>query len=149
MLCSVDLSFWVLISCHLNDFNICKSLFERFLIGLLLKNYSHKFILFKNRLFKKNLFIFVCIGSLLLCVAFSSCGERGLLFRCGVQASHCSGFSCCGAWGLGVQASVVVALRLQSTDSVVVAHRLSCSTACGIFPDQGSNPCPLHWQAGS
>ena len=19
--------------------------------------------------------------------------------------------------------------------------------ACGIFPDQGSNPCPLHWQA--
>ena len=21
--------------------------------------------------------------------------------------------------------------------------------ACGIFPDQGSNPCPLHWQANS
>ena len=19
--------------------------------------------------------------------------------------------------------------------------------ACGIFPDQGSNPCPLHWEA--
>ena len=33
--------------------------------------------------------------------------------------------------------------------SVVVAHRPSCSTACGIFPDQGSNPCPLHWQADS
>ena len=33
--------------------------------------------------------------------------------------------------------------------SVVVAHRLSCSAACGIFPDQGSNPCPLHWQADS
>ena len=33
--------------------------------------------------------------------------------------------------------------------SVVVAHGPSCSTACGIFPDQGSNPCPLHWQAGS
>ena len=33
--------------------------------------------------------------------------------------------------------------------SVVVAHGLSCSTACGIFPDQGSNPCPLHWQADS
>ena len=26
---------------------------------------------------------------------------------------------------------------------------LSCSTACGIFPDQGSNPGPLHWQADS
>ena len=33
--------------------------------------------------------------------------------------------------------------------SVIVAHGPSCSTACGIFPDQGSNPCPLHWQADS
>ena len=33
--------------------------------------------------------------------------------------------------------------------SVIVAHRLSCSAAYGIFPDQGSNPCPLHWQADS
>ena len=45
-------------------------------------------------------------------------------------------------------------LLLQSTGSrragsVVVAHRPSCSAACGIFPDQGSNPCPLHWQADS
>ena len=30
-----------------------------------------------------------------------------------------------------------------------MAHRLSCSAACGIFSDQGSNPCPLHWQADS
>ena len=28
-----------------------------------------------------------------------------------------------------------------------MAPRLSCSAACGIF--QGSNPCPLHWQADS
>ena len=33
--------------------------------------------------------------------------------------------------------------------SVVVAHGPSCSAACGIFPDQGSNPCPLHWQTDS
>ena len=33
--------------------------------------------------------------------------------------------------------------------SVIVAHGPSRSTACGIFPDQGSNPCPLHWQADS
>ena len=26
---------------------------------------------------------------------------------------------------------------------------LSCSAACGIFPAQGSNLCPLHWQADS
>ena len=30
--------------------------------------------------------------------------------------------------------------------SVVVVHGLSCSAACGIFPDQGSYPSPLHWQ---
>ena len=45
-------------------------------------------------------------------------------------------------------------LLLRSTGSrragsVVVAHGPSRSTACGIFPDQGSNPCPLHWQADS
>ena len=45
-------------------------------------------------------------------------------------------------------------LLLRSTGSrragsVVVVHGLSCSAACGIFPDQGSNPCPLHWQADS
>ena len=33
--------------------------------------------------------------------------------------------------------------------SVIVAHRPSCSVACGIFPDQVSNPCPLHWQTDS
>ena len=45
-------------------------------------------------------------------------------------------------------------LLLRSTGSrragsVVVAHGSSCSAACGILPDQGSNPCPLHWQADS
>ena len=45
-------------------------------------------------------------------------------------------------------------LLLRSTGSrragsVVVAHGLSCSAACGILPDQGSNPRPLHWQADS
>ena len=37
----------------------------------------------------------------------------------------------------------------RRASSVVTAHGLSCSAACGIFPDQGSNPCPLHWQADS
>ena len=45
-------------------------------------------------------------------------------------------------------------LLLRSTSSrragsVVMAHGPSCSAACGIFPDQGSNLCPLHWQADS
>ena len=45
-------------------------------------------------------------------------------------------------------------LLLRSTGSrragsVIVAHGPSCSVACGIFPDQGSNPCPPRWQADS
>ena len=45
-------------------------------------------------------------------------------------------------------------LLLRSTGSrragsVIVAHGPSCSAACGIFPDQGSNPCSLHWQEDS
>ena len=28
-------------------------------------------------------------------------------------------------------------------------YRPSCSAKCGIFPDQGSNLCPLHWQENS
>ena len=30
-----------------------------------------------------------------------------------------------------------------------MAHGLSCSMACGIFLDQESSLCPLHWQADS
>ena len=38
-------------------------------------------------------------------------------------------------------------LLLRSAGSVIVAHGPSCSAACGILPDQGSNLCPLHRQA--
>ena len=54
--------------------------------------------------------------------------------------------------GSRVQASVVAARGLSSCSSTWVgyqAHGLSCSVARGIFPDQGSNRCPLHWQADS
>ena len=30
-----------------------------------------------------------------------------------------------------------------------MVHGLSCSMAHGIFPDQGSNACLLHWQEDS
>ena len=81
--------------------------------------------------------------------AFSSCGERGLLFVevHGLLIAVAS--PCSGAWALGAQASVAVARGLWSAGSVVVEHGLSCSAAHGIFLDQGSNPCPLNWQADS
>ena len=72
----------------------------------------------------------------------------GATLSCGMQASHCGGFSCraqslgfvgfssCGSWALEYWL-------------VVVVHGLSCSAARGIVLDQGSNLCPLHWQVGS
>ena len=40
-------------------------------------------------------------------------------------------------------------LGLQSAGSVVVALRLSCHMACGIFPHQELNRCSLHCKADS
>ena len=75
--------------------------------------------------------VFVAVHGLSLAAV-----SKGYFLLCDVQASHCGG-SACGAQALGVWASVGV------------AHRLSCSMECGIFQYQGSNPCPLHWQADS
>ena len=100
---------------------------------------------------------------------------EGATLCCGLQASHCSGFTCCREQALRVGFSIcsvwaqwvgdvkslscvwlfvtpwTVAhqapgiLQAQILEwvaiSVVVAYRLSCSTACRIFLDQGSNPC--------
>ena len=70
---------------------------------------------------------------------------QGLLTSCRRRTARCAGFSCCGAEPLGAWASVV-STRMGS---VVAAQRLSHSVAHGIFLDQGSNSCPLHWQADS
>ena len=52
----------------------------------------------------------------------------GATLRCDARASHCSGFSCCGARALGAWASVVVAHGLSSCGSQALESRLS---SCG------------------
>ena len=86
-------------------------------------------------------YLFYSGAALSLC-----CCERTFLSLCrrGLLSSR-SGLSCCEAQALGAQASVAAALR----GSVVETRGLSCSVACGIFLDQGPNPCPLHQQANS
>ena len=84
--------------------------------------------------------IFDCAGSSLLHGLFCGCGKRRLLTA--VTSPVKPGLE-------GGKASAVAAPGLVSTGSVLVAQGLSCSEACGIFLDQGSNPCPLHWQADS
>ena len=46
---------------------------------------------------------------------------------------------------LTMVASLLQGTRAGHTSSVRVAHGLSYPVTCQIFPDQGSNPCPLHW----
>ena len=62
-----------------------------------------------------------------------------------------SPFRGCSLQIMGSGARGLQSLRLSGsrTGSVVVAYGLSCSAACGIFLDQGSNPCLLHWQMDS
>ena len=61
-------------------------------------------------------------------------------------------------WGAGSRArtqylqhvdSVAAERKLWSVGSIVVVCGLSCFLACGIFPDQVSNSCSLHWQVDS
>ena len=65
----------------------------------------------------------------------------------------------CWVFIAALRLSLVVASRgyslvavlglLIAAVSLVAEHGLSCPTACGIFPNQGSNPCLLHWQVDS
>ena len=80
--------------------------------------------------------------------SFSSCSERGQLFH-GTRASHCRGFSFQSTGSRYAGFSSCSSQALEPVGSVVVVHGLSCSLACGIFPNQGSNPCSLRWQADS
>ena len=80
-------------------------------------------------LFNLFIFNFGCAGSSLLCAGFSLVeGKCGLLLSCVVRPSHCGCFPCCGARALDPWASVVA------------AHRLSCSMACGNLSGPGIKP---------
>ena len=91
-------------------------------------------------------FIFGSAGSLMhrLCTGFLQLRQVGLLFTAG------HGLLTAGASLVGEPGLEALGLQCwQRVGSAVVAHRLSCSAACGILPHQGLNPCPLHWQADS
>ena len=73
--------------------------------------------------------------------AKSNCGEAGATLCCGRPPSHCGGFFLCtGTRGCGF--SVVSALGFRSC-----GEYLSCSTGCGIFPNQGCSgvTCTGRW----
>ena len=111
---------------------------QHFMPGAQLSHGSH---------FVKNCYIFhylvlASAGSSLLPGFLSRCDEWGHLFI--------------AVWILLLQGIDSRAHRLSSHSSRalghkrrIVEHGLSCSVACGIFPDQGWKPCFLRWQSDS
>ena len=88
----------------------------------------NNFLFFLNKFIYFLFLFFGCFGSLLLRAGFLWLRPAGATLRCGVRASHCGGFSSCGARALGACASVVVAHGLSSCGSRALEHRLS---SCG------------------
>ena len=87
------------ICCYTSGSNCC--FLTCIQISLQLSNIQYSIIIFFFIILFMYSFIFGCAGSLLLCGLFSSCSKQGLVSSCGLQTSHCSGFSCCGAQALG------------------------------------------------
>ena len=90
--------------------------------GFLKKNKNRTLFFF---VFFRNLFIYVW-----LCWVFVSVRGLSLVVASGGHSS---------SWCTGLSLSWPLLLRSTGSrraGSVVVAHRPSCSTACGIFPDQ-------------
>ena len=75
-----------------------------------------------------------CVGSLLQRTGFLQLWQEGATLHGGARASHCGGFSCCGAWALGTQASVATARRLSSCST----RALDCAgfSSCGTWAQQ-------------
>ena len=92
-------------------------------------------------LFFSFLKMFGCAGSLLL--------QVGILLLRGYSPVVASwGYSL--LWWCSVfSPQWLLLLSMGSRACKLVGHGLCCPVACGIFLDQGLNPCPLHWQADS
>ena len=117
---------------------ICMSCLEKRLFRS-----SVHFFFFKHFILYKWFFLFVCLFLFMAVLGLRFCARA---------------LSSCGKWGHSssrcADLSLARPLLLWSTGSrcagsVSVAHGPSCSAARGIFPDQGTNPCPPHWQADS
>ena len=115
-------------------FDPVSSYYHQKLILSMVFNFSH----FDRCVVMWFLFIY-----LWLCWVFVSVRGLSLVAASGgLSSSRCTGLSLSRPLLLRSKGS-------RRAGSVIAAHGPSRSVACGIFPDQGSNSCPLHWQADS
>ena len=91
-------------------------------------------------IFFKKYFIYLFIHLWLCWVFVSVRGLSPVAASGGHSSSRCAGLSPSRPLSLRSTGS-------RRAGSAIVAHGPSRFAARGTFPDQGSNPCPLHWQA--
>lgn len=97
-----------------------------------------------ERVLKEDCFIlgFVCVVWGRLVLSFG-CAQSWLLCAVFLQLRRVgAGYSVVAVRSFSLWL-LVAERRLQ----LLAVHRLTCPVACGIFSHQGSNTCPLHWQA--
>ena len=103
-----------------------------------LNHWTTREVQYLNYFLKNFVYLVLPASGLCCCAGFSlvvASGGRSSAAACGL---------------LIAVASLVAEQRLKGPrTSVVVAHGLSCSLACGVFLDQGLNPFVLHWQVDS
>ena len=126
--------------------------------------------------FFNNLRVYFCLHQVsVTAYRFSSFYQRGLLFVVHCRdfwmqstSSRHTGFSSCHRWALERRFRCHMwalerrfpchrwalerrfCCHMRSLEHRLRLHMgLNCSATCGIFSDQGSNLCPLHWQADS
>ena len=80
-----------------------------------------------------------------MCTDFLSLWWAAATLGCSARASHCGGFSCCGAWALGFRICSTQAQLLWPLGSVALRHVESFQTR-----DWTCVPCidrwiPIHW----
>ena len=114
-------------------------------IIIVFKNFLTKLHLFQAFFFFfffKDLLIYWLIEWLLCWVFVSVLGPSLVAASGGHSSPRCAGPS-------PPRPPLLRSTGSRHAGSAIVAHGPSRSAACGIFPDQGSNPCPPHWQADS
>ena len=110
--------------------------------------YCYLMIFFNNFFFTSSLLFILNLFYLFIYLFLAVLGLRFVRGLSLVAASGGHSSSRCA----GLSLSRPLLLRgtgSRRAGSAAVAHGPSCSVACGIFPDQGWNPCLLHWQADS
>ena len=114
---------------QITKYNSCLNALYFEVLAVTVQNFPFSFFFF-NKFIYFILFIFGCVGSSLLHVDILQLWRVGATLHCSARASHCSGFSCCGARAPGTRASVVVARGLQQlwlVGSRAEAQQLWCT----------------------